>query len=166
MRLYKLTDQNQETRNHTKWGENVTHRASGEGPLCSCGWLHAYEHPLLAVLLNPIHADFPDPILWEAEGSGTALREGQVKIGVTELTTIRQIPCPTVTTEQRVKFAILCAREVCGDKSWGRWADRWLSGQDRSEAAAWAEAAWSARAAAWSNPAIDLIAIVENACRP
>jgi hypothetical protein len=122
--------------------------------------LHAYEHPLLAVLLNPIHADFPDPILWEAEGGGTALREGQVKIGVTELTTIRQIPCPTVTTEQRVKFAILCAREVCGDKSWGRWADRWLSGQDRSEAAAWAAArsAWAAARSARSASAAEAAA--------
>jgi hypothetical protein len=49
----------------------------------------------------------------------------------------------------RVRFAILCAKEVCADLPWNAWADKWLSGEDRSEAAAGAaaEAAWAARAA-------------------
>ena len=56
-KLYKLTDQNHQTRNNTKWGAGVTHTASGQGDLCTAGWLHAYTSPLLAVLLNPIHAN-------------------------------------------------------------------------------------------------------------
>jgi hypothetical protein len=159
MKLYKLTDQNCETMNHTKWGEGVTHTAGGAGDLCGPGWLHAYEDPILAVLLNPVHANIADPILWEAEGSGDVRRDGRLKIGVTSLTTVRRIDLPTVTTDQRVEFAIRCALEVCTDPQWRAWAMCWLDGTDRSaeaaraaraaaEAAAWA-AVWAARESAW-----------------
>jgi len=39
---------------------------------------------------------------------------------------------PRVTTEQRVKFAILCAKAVYKDEAFNLWADRWLSGDDRT----------------------------------
>ena len=145
-KLYKLTDRNNQTKNGTRWGEGVTHQTTGiPAELCSVGWLHAYEHPLLAVLFNPIHADFENPRLWEADGEGELLREGQLKCGVTKLTTTREIPLPEVTTEQRVRFAILCAKTVCKDEQWNKWADKWMSGEDRSEEAAWA--AWGASSA-------------------
>ena len=146
MKLYKLTDQNSQTQNETQWGENVTHETSGEGKLCTKGWLHAYEDPLLAVLHNPSHAKLKDPLLWEARGSGKILRDGQMKIGVTRLTTIRQIPLPEVTITQRVAYGILCGKAVYKDKAWNRWADGWLSGKDRSEESA--DAARDAAAAA------------------
>lgn len=56
MKAYKLTDENHQTRNETQWGENITHYTNGEGELCGPGWLHYYNDPLLAVLLNPVHA--------------------------------------------------------------------------------------------------------------
>lgn len=152
MRLYKLTDENGQTYNNTQWGEGVTHTASGKGKLCGPGWLHAYTDPLLAVLLNPIHANFSNPRLWEAEGEVGATDFG-LKVGTTRLTTIREIPLPDVTSNQISRFAILCARRVCRDEAWNRWADKWLSGEDRSAAAA-GRAAWPAArspaAAAWS----------------
>lgn len=43
---------------------------------------------------------------------------------------------PATTDEQRVKFAILCAMEVCDDLSWRQWAEKWLSGEDRSQRSA------------------------------
>ena len=151
MRLYKLTDSNDQTRNATQWGVGVTQRTDGAGALCGPGWLHAYEHPLLAVLLNPIHANF-DPgamHLWAADAAGGVLRDGPLKIGVTELTTAVKMPLPIVSTEQRVRFAILCALEVCADTAWRQWAERWLSGEDRSSVWAAEEAAvWAAEAAA------------------
>ena len=67
MMLYKLTDENDRTYNDTQWGEGVTHETSGEGKLCGEGWIHAYIDPLLAVFLNPIHACFTNPHMWEAE---------------------------------------------------------------------------------------------------
>jgi hypothetical protein len=98
--------------------------------------------------MNPIHANFKNPRLWEAEGE-VGLRDGQLKCGCKALTTVREIPLPAVTTEMRVRFAIMCAQEVCACPSWNAWADKWLSGEDRSEAAAGAAAAaaYAARAA-------------------
>ena len=137
--LYKLTNGDGQTRNGTQWGPGVSHSGTGEGGLCGPGWIHAYEHPLVAVLLNPIHADFKNPRLWEAEGK-IAIRDGQLKCGCKTLTTVREIPLPSITTEMRVRFAILCAKEVYACLSWNAWADRWLSGEDRSEDAAMAAA--------------------------
>jgi hypothetical protein len=151
--LYKLTDGDGQTRGPTQWGPGVSHSGTGEGELCGPGWIHAYEHPLIAVLMNPTHADFKNPRLWEAEGE-VGLRDGQLKCGCKALTTVREIPLPSITTEMRVRFAVLCAKEVCAYPAWNAWADKWLSGGDRSEAAAGtaAAAAWAAfRSAAYRS---------------
>ena len=111
MKLYKLTDKNDKTYNKTQWGENVTHEATGEGDLCTEGWFHAYTHPLLAVLLNPIHANLSNPHLWEAEGEIGNDDHG-LKVGCKKLTTIKRLNLPEITSEQIVRFAILCALEV------------------------------------------------------
>jgi len=150
MKLYKLTDGDGQTRNGTQWGPGVSHSGTGEGELCGPGWIHAYEHPLIAVLMNPIHAGFENPRLWEAEGD-VGLRDGQLKCGCATLTTIREIPLPEITAEMRVRFAILCAKYVRVCSAWNAWADKWLSGEDRSaEAAAVASrAAYDASLAAY-----------------
>ena len=174
--LYKLTDSCGKTRNGTQWGPGISHSGTGEGGLCGPGWIHAYEHPLIAVLINPIHANFKNPRLWEAEGE-IAIRDGQLKCGCKTLTTIREIPLPAITTEMRVRFAILCAKEVCADPAWIAWADKWLSGEDRTQAAAaiaaratveargvrWPTeaAAWAARAAVEARATIAARATVE-----
>jgi hypothetical protein len=150
MRLYKLTDANHKTMNATQWYAGKTHTAPGRGELCSNGWLHAYLSPELAVLLNPIHADLEDPVLWEAEGSEPFKFDHQLKVGCASITTLRIIPLPVVCIEQRVTFAIHCALAVCSDPSFVKWATAWLNGTDRSETAAWAAAAaaWAAEATA------------------
>ena len=151
MRLYKLTDANAQTHNGCQWGEGVTHEGTGEVDLCGPGWIHAYTDPLLAVLLNPIHADFASPRLWECEGE-VVKNDCGLKVGCKSLTTLRDILLPEVTTEQHIHFAVLCARAVCHDEGWNAWAGQWLSGEDRSARAAWAAwaAAWAAWAAAWA----------------
>lgn len=168
-KLYKLTTQDNKTRpgysNECVWGEGVTHSGTGEGDLCGPGYIHAYTDPLLAVLLNPIHANYADPKLWIAEGD-IAIDQSD-KIGCNSLTTIKEIDLPVITNEQRCIFAILCVKEIGVDiPAWNSWADDYLSGKDRTawaaeaaaraaEAAAWA-AAWAdaaaraARAAAWA----------------
>ena len=97
------------------------------------------------MFLNPIHANFRNPILWEAEGV-IEKNDHSLKVGVKSLTTTRQIPLPDVSDEQRIKFGILCAKQVCKDKKWNSWADNWLSGQDRSTASASATCAYAAAA--------------------
>ena len=138
MKAYKLTDENNQTRNSTQWGENVTHEATGNGKkLCTDGWIHFYEDPLVAMMMNPIHASFKNPHLWEAEAEGEVLREA-TKSGCKKLTTLKQIPLPEITLTQRVAFGILCALEVCADESFREWAKKWLSGKNRSACAAYA----------------------------
>ncbi|MDR5729422.1 MAG: hypothetical protein RB191_18570 [Terriglobia bacterium] len=161
MKAYKLTDENGQTKGPTQWGEGVTHTAPGTGNLCSSGWIHTYSHPLLAVLLNPIHAEFQTPRLWECEVSGATRDDKGLKQGWASVTTVREIPLPKISVEQRARFAILCAKAVHRRPTFLLWADRWLSGEDRSSATAWAwAAAWAAEEAA--DP-IDLIALAEEA---
>ena len=145
MKAYKLTDKNSLTMNETKWGEGVSHETSGEGELCGLGWLHYYEDPLLAVFISPLHVSFDKPQLWEAKVEGAIKHDRGLKSGCTKLTTVKRIEFPKISTTQRVAFGILCAKKVCTDIVWTAWADRWLSGEDRSLEAA--KAAWAATAA-------------------
>ena len=150
MKAYKLTDENGQTRNQTQWSPNVSHSANGEGKeLCSDGWMHFYTNPLIAIVMNPRHADFKSPKLWECETSGEHLHEA-LKSGCKTLTTIKEIPVPKVTSIQRIAFGILCTKEVYKDEAWNEWADKWnewadkwnewadkwLSGEDRTEESA------------------------------
>jgi len=152
--------------------------------LCSDGWIHAYLSPELAVLLNPIHAGFLAPRLWLAEGEVGAA-EGQLKVGCKSLTTVHELPLPSVSMEQRVCFGILCALAVYDDPAFAAWAQRWLSGADRSaesaESASMASKAaaiavgargrtwetWAARAATWAaaKADVDLIALAKQAVK-
>jgi len=131
-KCYKLTTQDNFIMNDTLWREGISHTTSGEGELCSAGWLHAYSHPLLAVLLNPMHANISNPKLWEAYGSGMKKSDHGLKIGFTKLTTKKGIALSVVTDIQKVIFAILCALEVYKEPSFVTWADNWLSNKDRS----------------------------------
>ena len=83
--IYKMVDENWQTHGSMQWGIGVEHCATGDidQPLCSDAWIHVYENPLLAVLLNPIHADFKNPHLCEVEGI-IELRDGQLKAGYTK----------------------------------------------------------------------------------
>lgn len=132
MKAYKLTNEHNYTRNNTQWGENITHTAEGTGDeLCTDGWIHFYTNPFIAIIMNPQHADFYKPNLWECESSGEHLHE-TLKSGCKTLTTTRQIPLPEITDIQLIAFAILCAKEVFGETDWNDWANKWLSGEDRS----------------------------------
>ena len=74
-----------------------------------------------------------------------------------------------MTPTQQVRYAILCAWEVCDDAHWREWAQGWLNGGDRSAraeaiavaearavaAAGWAEWTDAARAAEWAAEAAE-----------
>jgi hypothetical protein len=154
MKLWKLTNADGRTYGDTLWGEGVKHVATGDPnqPLCSDGWIHAYEHPLIALFLNPIHGNFRDPVLWEASGE-PGLRDGALKLGCHELTTVRRVEFAPLTIEQRVRFAIGCALVGNRAKRFAGWARKWLSNEDRSAEAAGAAGAWAAADAAWAAAA-------------
>ena len=98
-----------------------THTASGRGQLCTAGWIHLYDDPLIAVLLDPVHGDYlaePNAHMWEVEWSGETLDDYGLKRGATKVTTLQRIELPSVTGEQRIRFGILCAWEVCDNPAW------------------------------------------------
>jgi len=157
MKVYKLTNDKNQTRNSTQWGKNVTHEARGDSKkLCNDSWIHAYPDPILALLMNPIHVYFEKPHLWECEAV-IGLSQAD-KIGCTKLTTIKKIRKPKITTKQKRKFAILCALEVYNswkkydlDSHWYKWALSWLNGEtSRSTDYLATESARSAYSAAYS----------------
>ena len=169
--LYKFTDQNMQTHGGCQWvlGEKKT--TGGEGELCGPGWLHCYADPLLAVLLNPIHADYENPRLFRARVGRKSKHDHGLKSGYTKMTLIEEIPVPAISTAQRVRFAILCAMKVYQDPGFVQWGENWLSGKDRSaeaaeaaaEAAEAARAAEAAEAAAWAVRAAEAAGAAEAA---
>jgi len=155
MKVYKITNQDGYTRRgeegETKWGENVTHRIRKKGiAFCSDEVFHCYIDPYLAVLMNPIHGNYdPETMqLWEATTNRIVV-DDSTKSGCKTLTTVKVIPTPVLSTNQRIKIAILSAMKVNQLHSW---AMRWITNQDRSAEAAWAAArvAWAATGAAWA----------------
>jgi hypothetical protein len=125
--------------------------------------------------MDPEHGNFGATArMWEAEGR-VEKRDGHLKCGCLSLTTVREIPLPQITIEQRVRFAIACEWPGYDDPKWRTWARKWLSGEDRSAAsaasagrAAWdawdawyawdASAAWAASAA---RAGVDIVACAE-----
>jgi hypothetical protein len=119
--------------------------------LCCTGVLHCYEGAIvrdalaLAILRDPNDGGFGATArAWVCRGSGQHVTNG-IKSGYETLTTVREIPLPQVTTEQRVECAIRLAWEICDEQEWRAWAQAWLDGSDCSETAARA-AAEAARA--------------------
>ena len=147
MKKYKLTTQDLKTRN-TQWviGE-FQPELSGEGDLCGPGWYHYYHDPLLAAFMNPAHADIGNPRCFEVEALGKHKDDNGLKGGCTKMRLLEEIDLPAATTNQRIAFGILCAKEVCKNVRWNEWADNWLNGNDRSANAA-AHAAYAAAHAA------------------
>jgi hypothetical protein len=162
MIVYKLTDQDGWCRrgmcNETQYVPGWTYYADGlaNNPLCSTSWIHAYEHPLLAVLHNPIHAKIPTPRMFRCRTGRVVKRDGQMKLGCRSLTVIEEVPVPSITTEMCVRYAIGCAWRGTSQQ-WRQWAVEWLTYRGHSEvvaAAAWAAVRETARevvaAAAWA----------------
>lgn len=167
--LYKLTSANLTTFRGCLWIPGEWKSAPGKGELCTSGWIHAYESPLVGIFMDLIHGNFGSTgRMWECEGEGMVLRDHDLKIGVERLRLISELPLPVIDTERRVTIAILCAKRVCVEPSWIKWADDWLSGRNRTAnaAAAWATAAWAIwatdAAAAAARAAADAADVVAN----
>ena len=157
MRAYKLTDAAGQTHGETPWGPGVTHEAKpGRGPLCSDRWIHCYADPLMAVFMNPVHAGFEHPLLWECEASGGLCDDRGLKFGAKRVTTIRTIPLPVLTLEQRITAAIYLGQAGMESvpemrvRHWESWADGWLTGADRSEVGAARTAQFTGDRGLWS----------------
>jgi hypothetical protein len=126
MKLYRLTE-----RNCGK--EGVTISATGKGEISGIGFIRVYDHPLIAVLMNPIHGNIDEPIMWEVKGE-IKIKGSQLECACVSVTALRQIPIMIIPRERRIRFAILSAKSVSRNNQWIKWADDWLAGTDRTVA--------------------------------
>jgi hypothetical protein len=154
MKKYKLTDQKMRTYGGCQWELNIPIQTHGNSTkLCNDAWLHYYHHPLLAVLLNPIHAKITNPRLFEVKALGKHLDNNGLKGGCNKMTLIKELKLPEITINQKIAFAILCSLEVYKEPNFVLWANNWLKGVNRSCAAARAAARAAADAAAYADAA-------------
>ena len=117
MKLYKLTDKAGNTKCNTRWDVGVVHRRNKcKNPrLCSSDIFHAYTNINLAFLLNPIHAEINNPVVWECEG--TPVVDDWGKVGCFRLKVIQKLDDPIWINSDKEKhvqvtFAVLCAESV------------------------------------------------------
>jgi len=134
---YKLTEQDLTTYNDTKWVLNEWKETDGFGKLCTGGWLHCYSDPLLAILLNPAHANITNPKLFKCEVEGKCLTDHGLKEGWTRMRIIEEVPFPQLSEINKIAFGILCALEVNNDEEFVKWAKNWLENKDRSKESAY-----------------------------
>ena len=106
MKLFKLTDEHNETKNNIVWGEYITHSLPivANPQLCSNHVFHAYKDKNLALLLNPIHADIRNFNLWEAEGN--IIKKEWDKVGCFTLTTIKQREIPFWYSNLKIRLNV------------------------------------------------------------
>ena len=159
MKYYKLLSQKMTSHKDTKWEKNVPISISKPGnEMCSDQVLHCYNHPLLAAFLNPIHGDIHNPRLFLISVDKIVNTDG-LKFASKSQTILEEMPYPDISTEKRIEIAIRIAKTVYKDEKWNEWADRWLSGTDRSGDSAniaanvYAANAYAARAAGATNVA-------------
>jgi hypothetical protein len=135
---YKLTDAEIRTNNGRHlWtpGEWFTATEKSNLP-CTTGVVHYYDSPRLAVMFNPVHANITSPRLWTFETRDEIGHDG-LKGWCKTARIVEELPLPVLSIEQATTFAIHCAMQVCTAPAWLAWANGWLSGADRSAAAAW-----------------------------
>ena len=147
MNIIKLTDALGRTRpnkmNEIKWDEGVENRAPGGGKICSAAYIHGYLTVYQAVVMNPIHANFPHPLGWECDAD-VELNDG-TKLGCTRMRVLRRIELPVYRSEQLVYLAITASLKVFTVPDYVQWASNWLDGSDRSATSA--ASTWAANSA-------------------
>jgi len=140
MKGYKLVSQNMKTRvgheNETTWeiGKTISVK-EGKMELCTNTVIHYYSDPVVAIIMNCIHANITNPRMFEVETSDEYVTDG-LKYGCKSITLLGEIDAPKVTLEQKVAFGILSSLFVYKESNFVKWANNWLSGKDRTAAAA------------------------------
>jgi hypothetical protein len=162
--VYKLTDVDGYTRRgetgETHWpiGGVVepTGLSVGDPPQpCGPGVLHGYHSPLLAALLAPLHGVLDHPCLLRCEVSAAIHTDGLKLWWAGDAQVLAEELLPVVGMPVLVRWAVLVSLEQPQPDAYQRWAERWLSGEDRSRAAQLklrhhalpAAASWAAQAA-------------------
>ena len=163
--MYKLVNEDMTSRGGMKWEIGKKNTASGPGTkLCTSGVLHCYSDPNLAVLFAPLHLDVDKPLRLLEIKTTKVLDSDGLKYATKSQTPTKEITLPVFTKEQRVAFALKCALLVFKESWFVTFAEKWLSGEDRSESAA-RSAVWSAARSAESAARSAARSAAESAAR-
>ena len=136
---YKITDQMMRTYQDFQWKVGKWERIPDEDrgyDLCTESWFHCYNHPFLAVILNPVHAEIVNPRLFKVNVAGRKTSDNGLKFGFSMMRLVEELPLPEITITQKIAFGILCVKHAYKHEQWNKWADNWLSDKDRSLTAA------------------------------
>ncbi|MEE8388533.1 MAG: hypothetical protein V3R65_08150 [Acidiferrobacterales bacterium] len=124
MRKYLLADVNGRSRRGTTIEVNYTNgKRQFGGDVVSRNIWECADTPLLAVMINPLHAECVCPRLFEIRGFGQEQNE---------IHRIREIGLPKVLAEQKLAFAMYCVHSLAPDDAFAAWVERWLANVDRS----------------------------------
>jgi hypothetical protein len=141
--VYKLTDEKMRTYGGCQWELGVRRDEPDGHPLWLCrpGCLHAYASPELAAFMALGHGVNSYTRCFRAKAYGETVTGGTI-IGARSMMLVEEVEYTQPTGEQRVYFAILCARAAARvskaglPSRWRSWADRWIDGADRSSGGA------------------------------
>lgn len=130
---YKLLTQEMTSHGGMKWEIGKLEKAKKEGTeMCTPQVLHFYSHPLLAVFANPIHASITNPRLFEIEVEA-CVNKDNLKCASKTQRLVKELELPQLNGLQRQFVAINCVKLLPNPPSvWAEWADKWLSGEDRT----------------------------------
>ena len=117
------------TRNNTKWEINVPKEIPSNDLSYEDGFF--YEHPLLAVMFKSFHQCENYSRLYEVKPEGEVTKNFD-KYKATNLTLVKELEIPKVSSNQKVAFGILCAKKVYDEPNFINWANDWLNAKDRS----------------------------------
>ena len=133
----KWVSEGMKTINETHWEVGVPNELPEKNKLTLglSGLFHYYKHPLLAVIFKDFHGVKYYQHLYQVVPEGRIVERFD-KCGSTKLTLVKELEIPEVTNAQKIAFGILCSLETCKEESFVDWAEKWLSGKDRSKESA------------------------------
>jgi len=151
--LWKLTDDQGYTGcsigKPVLWTPGCTHQGRGRTKrMCTSAVIHAYRSPLQAGFMDPEHGEYIERgtfrlLLCEGE----VVAEDGTKVGCKKLKALswEDSTLVTLSPAARVRTAIKFGLMCCAQADWVAWAEKWLSGKDRSEKTARIWTNWDQR---------------------
>jgi hypothetical protein len=86
------------------------------------------ESALMAIMLNPWHSQLEQRKMLELEFSQISVVKSDPRISML----VRETQVPSVTTDQKIVFALMVIQEVYKNEVFCNWSENWISGNDRS----------------------------------
>lgn len=125
--VYKWTDDYDRTLLGMQWGKGVVHIArGGDHPIGCSAWIHAFNDPRTAVLLDysgrNYFTTFEGAGLWVCDAVvGTT--KNKLELGCTWLRTRRKIVPPKISLRQMMQLASLCSVKALPTNTYGHQLD-------------------------------------------